>query len=126
AEWMRAVDADLHIAHPKDYDLAASFFADATVHYDQAEAFRDADFIYAKNWSSYRYYGEVRSQDRDWTVSAEKMALTNNAHFMHCLPVRRNVVVADAVIDSPQSLVLEQAENRVYAAQAVLVEMLRN
>lgn len=124
AEWIRASDHDLVITHPEGYDLAAPFFAGHTVTYDQNEALKDADFVYVKNWSSYREYGQILSQDPAWTITAEKMALTNQAKFMHCLPVRRNVVVADAVIDSPQSIVLDQAENRVYAAQAAILSLL--
>lgn len=124
-EWMRAIECELVITHPEGYDLSASFVGNVSTTHDQNEALRDADFVYAKNWSSYRDYGHILSQDLAWTLTAEKMALTNEARFMHCLPVRRNVVVADAVIDSSQSLVLTQAENRVYAAQAVLAEMLR-
>ncbi len=125
AEWMRESDYNLVITHPEGYDLAAPFFAGHTVTYDQEEAFRDADFVYVKNWSSYRHYGQILSQDENWMITPKKMALTHQAKFMHCLPVRRNVVVADAVIDSPQSIVLDQAENRVFAAQAVLLSLLR-
>lgn len=124
AEWMRESDYDLVITHPEGYDLAAPFFAGHTVMYDQDEALKDADFVYVKNWSSYRQYGQILSQDPAWTITAEKMALTNQAKFMHCLPVRRNVVVSDAVIDSPQAIVLDQAENRVYAAQAAILSLL--
>jgi len=126
AEWMLAANVDLTIAHPEGYELDSSFTQGAKIVYDQKEAFRNADFIYAKNWSSYREYGQILLRDRSWTVSAEKMGLTNNAYFMHCLPVRRNVVVDDAVIDSPQSLVIPQAANRVWACQAVLKRMLEN
>lgn len=124
AEWMRESDYDLVITHPEGYDLAAPFFAGHTVTYDQDEALQDADFVYVKNWSSYRQYGQILSQDPAWTITAKKMALTNQAKFMHCLPVRRNVVVSDAVIDSPQAIVLDQAENRVYAAQAAILSLL--
>ena len=94
-------------------------------HHDQNEALKGADFVYAKNWSSYEYYGNILSKDRSWTVSKEKMALTNNGKFMHCLPVRRNVVIADEVLDGPHSIVVEQAGNRVWAAQAVISELLK-
>lgn len=124
AEWMRESDYDLIITHPEGYDLAAPFFAGHTVTYDQNEALKDADFVYVKNWSSYRQYGQILSQDPAWTITPEKMALTNQGKFMHCLPVRRNVIVSDAVIDSPQSIVLDQAENRVYAAQAAILSLL--
>ena len=125
AEWMKAIECEFVITHPEGYDLAAEFFAGAEVNYDQNAALADADFVYAKNWASYRDYGKVASQDSAWTLTPEKMALTHEAHFMHCLPVRRNVVVSDAVIDSSRSLVLDQAENRVYAAQAVLKQLLQ-
>lgn len=124
AEWMQAYEVDLVITHPRDYELAEEFVKDAHVEYDQAKAFEGADFVYVKNWASYREYGQILNQDLAWTIEAEKMALTNEAYFMHCLPVRRNVVVADAVIDSPQSLVLEQAANRVVSAQTVLKVLL--
>lgn len=126
AEWMRETDYELVITHPEGYDLAAAFAAGHEVSYDQDAALRDADFVYVKNWSSFREYGQILSQDPAWMLSPEKMALTNQGKFMHCLPVRRNVVVADAVIDSPQSLVLDQAENRTYAAQAVLTWLLQS
>lgn len=124
-EWTKATECELVIAHPKGYDLAAEFSSAVSISYDQDAALTDADFVYAKNWASYRDYGKVLSQDLSWTLSPEKMALTNHAHFMHCLPVRRNVVVSDAVIDSDRSLILSQAENRVYAAQAVLKQLLQ-
>ena len=124
AEWMNHADVDFTIAHPKGYELAPEFAGDAKVCYDPKEAFEGADFIYAKNWSSYEDYGKILSSDPAWTVSAEKMKLTNNAKFMHCLPVRRNVVVDDAVIDSANSIVVQQAGNRVWAAQTVLKEIL--
>ncbi|HBQ59687.1 MAG TPA: N-acetylornithine carbamoyltransferase, partial [Balneolaceae bacterium] len=105
SEWMQAADFDLTITHPTGYELADDFVGNANVEYDQKKAFKDADFIYAKNWSSYSDYGKVLSTDNSWMVTSEKMKLTNNAKFMHCLPVRRNVIVEDAVIDSENSLV---------------------
>lgn len=130
AEWMNAAAAlglvDFVIAHPAGYELAPEFSGAAPVTHNQREAFAGADFVYAKNWSSYREYGQILSRDPDWMVTPEKMALTNNAKFMHCLPVRRNVVVADAVLDSPTSIVIPQAGNRVWAAQAVLKRMLES
>lgn len=123
-EWMRASDCELVVTHPPGYELAEAFVGEVAVTHDQDEALAGADFVYAKNWSAYQSYGEVLSQDRSWTLTAEKMALTREARFMHCLPVRRNVVVDDAVIDHPRSLVLELAENRMYAAQAVLAALL--
>lgn len=123
-EWMKETDYELVITHPEGYELADTFAAGVKVEYDQAKAFEGADFIYAKNWSSYSRYGEILSQDANWMVSAKKMALTNEAHFMHCLPVRRNVVVADDVIDSANSLVIQQAANRVVSVQSVLSMLL--
>ena len=119
-EWMRETDYDLVVTHPKGYELAPDFMGDVKVEYNQKKAFEGADFIYTKNWSSYTNYGKVLSKDYSWTVNEEKMALTNNAKFMHCLPVRRNVVVTDGVIDSPNSIVVPQAANREVTAQAVL------
>lgn len=125
-EWMQAAEVDLQVTHPRGYELAPEFIKDTTVIYDQAEAFAEADFIYTKNWSAFKPYGKIIPQDNDWMITADKMALTNQAHFMHCLPVRRNVIVEDAVIDSPQSAVIQQAGNRTYAAQAVLKNILEN
>ena len=125
-EWMRETEYDLVVTHPKGYELAPEFLGDVKVEYDQKKAFEGADFIYAKNWSSYTDYGKVLSKDLSWTVNEEKMALTNNAKFMHCLPVRRNVVVTDGVIDSPNSIVIDQAANREITAQAVLKMILEN
>lgn len=125
AEWMLAMDYELVITHPEGYELNPTFTEGAAITYDQREAFQGADFIYTKNWSAYESYGQVLNVDPSWMITADKMALTNQGYFMHCLPVRRNVVVADAVIDSPRSLVIEQANNRTFAAQAVLREMLR-
>ena len=130
AEWMNAAQAlnlvDFVIAHPPGYELHPDFSGNARVTANQTDAFEGADFIYANNWSSYREYGKILSQDPDWMVTPEKMALTNHAKFMHCLPVRRNIVVADAVLDSSASIVIQQAGNRVWAAQAVLKRMLEN
>jgi len=123
-EWMKEAEVELVITHPKGYDLAPEFTEGVTVEYDQEKAFEGADFIYAKNWSSYDNYGQILSNDPSWCVDEKKMTLTNNAKFMHCLPVRRNVVVSDAVIDSKNSLVIEQAGNRVVSIQTVLQEFL--
>lgn len=125
-EWMRETDYELVVTHPKGYELASEFMGDVKVEYNQNKAFEGADFIYAKNWSSYNDYGKVISKDMSWTVNEEKMALTNNAKFMHCLPVRRNVVVSDGVIDSSNSVVVEQAANREVTAQAVLKMILED
>ncbi|TKG89068.1 N-acetylornithine carbamoyltransferase [Puteibacter caeruleilacunae] len=126
AEWMQVADYDLVITHPKGYELAPEFVGNAKVEYDQEKAFEGADFIYAKNWASYSEYGQILSTDRSWTVDEEKMALTNNAYFMHCLPVRRNMIVTDGVIESDRSLVIAEAANRVVSAQAVLKRILED
>ena len=125
-EWMRETDYELVVTHPKGYELAPEFMGDVQVEYDQKKAFEGADFIYAKNWASYTHYGQILSKDFSWTVDESKMALTNEAKFMHCLPVRRNVVVTDGVIDSPNSIVVEEAYNREITAQAVLKMILEN
>lgn len=126
AEWMNAADYELVITHPEGYELDPQFVGRARVEYDQRRAFEGADFIYAKNWAAYRdpHYGEVLSKDRAWTVDAGKMALTNDAYFMHCLPVRRNMIVTDEVIEGPRSLVIAEAANREIAAQVVLGRLL--
>lgn len=126
AEWMTKTDFDFTITHPQGYELAEQFTKGATIVYDQDAAFKGADFIYAKNWSSYREYGKILSQDRNWMITNKKMALTHEARFMHCLPVRRNMVVADEVLDGPSSVVVQQAHNRTYSAQIVLKKILQN
>jgi N-succinyl-L-ornithine transcarbamylase len=123
-EWMKEANVNLVVTHPEGYELAPAFSLNLKVEYDQRKAFEGADFIYAKNWSNYAQYGQVLNQDPDWMITADKMALTNNGKFMHCLPVRRNVVVEDAVLDGPHSIVIEQANNRTFAAQAVLKALL--
>jgi len=123
-EWMRNAEVDFIITNPEGYDLAPDFRGDTPVIRDQNAAFQGADFIYAKNWSSYEDYGKILSDDYGWRVTMEKMALTDNGKFMHCLPVRRNVVVEDAVLDSPYSVVIPQAGNREWAAQAVIRSIL--
>ena len=129
AEWMNAADVDFVVTHPAGYELDPEFVGDAKVEYDQMKAFEGADFIYAKNWSCPGVtrpedYGKVLSQDMSWTVSERQMAVTNNAHFMHCLPVRRNMIVTDDVIESPRSLVIPEAANREISATVVLKRML--
>lgn len=126
AEWMNETDYEFVITHPKGYELDPKFVGKAKVEYDQRKAFEGADFIYAKNWSAYEdpNYGQILNQDPDWTVDAEKMSLTNNAYFMHCLPVRRNMIVTDDVIESPQSIVIPEAANREISAQVVLKKIL--
>ena len=125
-EWMRQTDYELVVTHPEGYELAPEFMGDLKVEYDQNKAFEGADFIYAKNWSAYGQYGKILSKDRDWTVTMEKMKLTNQAKFMHCLPVRRNMIVSDEVLDSDISIVVKEAENRVYSAQTVLKMILEH
>ncbi len=128
ADFMNEADVDFVITHPKGYDLSSQFVRNAKVEYDQNKALEGADFVYAKNWAAYTdpNYGKILSSDRSWTVTAEKMALTNNAYFMHCLPVRRNMIVSDDVIESPQSLVIPEAANREISAQTVLKRMLES
>ncbi|MFA7033998.1 MAG: N-acetylornithine carbamoyltransferase [Bacteroidales bacterium] len=126
AEWMNETDCEFVITHPEGYELSTAFTGKAKIEYDQKRAFEGADFIYAKNWSAYAdpNYGKVISKDREWTVDSDKMALTNNAYFMHCLPVRRNMIVSDDVIESPQSIVIPEAANRTVSAQTVIKKIL--
>ncbi len=126
AEWMNAAGYEFVITHPEGYELDPLFVGNAKVEYDQRKALKGADFVYAKNWAAYAgpNYGKVLSCDRSWTVDADKMALTDNAYFMHCLPVRRNMIVTDEVIESPHSLVIPEAANREISAQVVLKRLL--
>lgn len=131
AEWMNAADVDFVITHPKGYELDPKFAGNAKVEYDQKKAFEGADFIYAKNWScpgvtNPEDYGKILSKDMDWTVDSELMALTNNGKFMHCLPVRRGLIVTDEVIESENSLVIPEAANREISASVVLKRMLES
>lgn len=131
AEWMRAADVDFVVTHPEGYELDPEFVGDARVEYDQMRAFEGADFIYAKNWSCPGVtrpadYGKVLSRDRSWTVDKRQMAVTNDAFFMHCLPVRRNMIVSDDVIEAPTSLVIPEAANREISATVVLKRMLQS
>lgn len=128
AEWMIAANYDFVITHPHGYELDPAFTKGAKIEYDQRKAFEGADFIYAKNWSAYTdpNYGKVLTTDRNWTVDAEKMALTDNAFFMHCLPVRRNMIVTDDVIESDRSIVIPEAANREISAQIVLKRLLED
>lgn len=125
-EWMKRYDVELIITNPEGFNLSAEITQGVTITHNQDEAFKNADFIYAKNWSSYDNYGETAPDLLNWTITQEKMSLTKNGKFMHCLPVRRNVVVTDDVIDSENSIVLQQANNRTFAAQAVLLSILKN
>ena len=126
AEWMNAAGYDLVITHPHGYELDPQFVGNATVEYDQDKALAGAHFVYAKNWSAYAdpNYGKVLSTDRSWTITTEKMALTDKGYFMHCLPVRRNMIVSDDVIESDHSLVIPEAANREISAQVVLKRIL--
>jgi N-succinyl-L-ornithine transcarbamylase len=125
-EMMQLQDADFVITHPKGYELNPEITKDSKIEFDQDKAFENADFIYAKNWSNYNEYGQITNSDSSWTVTVDKMKLTNNAKFMHCLPVRRNVIVTDEVIDSENSIVMNQANNRTYSAQLVLQKILKD
>ncbi|MGJ8733324.1 MAG: acetylornithine carbamoyltransferase [Cellulophaga sp.] len=122
-EMMHLQDADFVITHPKGYELNTNVTKGATIEYDQDKALENADFVYVKNWSSYQDYGKTINQDKNWTITLKKLGA---AKFMHCLPVRRNVIVEDAVLDSNQSLVIEQANNRTFAAQIALKKILEN
>ncbi len=127
AQWINAWGAaDFVITHPADYELDQRFTKGATITQDQDAALRDADFIYVKNWSTYTDYGKVYENDPEWMLTEEKLKSTRNAKVMHCLPVRRNVELSDEVLDSKHSLVTQQAGNRVWAAQAVLSEILKS
>lgn len=131
AQWMNAADVDFVITHPEGYELDPQFIGKATVEYDQLKAFSGADFIYAKNWScpgvkNPADYGKILSQDMSWTVDDAHMRLTNNACFMHCLPVRRGLIVTDDVIESPRSLVIPEAANREISAEVVIKRMLES
>jgi N-succinyl-L-ornithine transcarbamylase len=127
SEWINAWgEANFVIAHPAGYALSTAFTKGATILNDQEEALKDADFVYVKNWSSYEQYGKVLSTDEGWMMTNKKLTLTNQAKVMHCLPVRRNVELSDEILDGPNSLVTQEASNRVWAAQAVLAEILKN
>lgn len=131
AEWMRAADVDLVVTHPEGYELDPLFVGDARVEYNQMKALEGADFVYAKNWSCPGVtrpadYGQILSKDMNWTIDASHMAVTDNAYFMHCLPVRRNMIVTDEVIESPRSLVIPEAGNREISATVVLKRMLES
>ncbi|RYF84588.1 MAG: acetylornithine carbamoyltransferase, partial [Chitinophagaceae bacterium] len=126
SQWINAWGkANFVITHPEDYDLDPQFTKGATITNNQEEALKDADFVYVKNWSTYNDYGRIYSNDPEWMLTNEKLATTNNAKVMHCLPVRRNVELSDEILDGPNSIVTQQASNRVWAAQAVLAEILQ-
>ena len=125
-EMMQLQDAEFVITHPEGYELDPDITKNSKIEYNQNKAFENADFVYVKNWSNFKEYGKVTNKDESWMVTADKMKLTNNGKFMHCLPVRRNVIVADEVIDSENSVVIQQANNRTYSAQIVLKKILEN
>lgn len=126
AQWMSQwEDVEFTITHPKGYELDKKFTGDTPIEYDQRKALADADFVYVKNWSSYEKYGLVLNSSPSWMMTNEKLKVTNHAKVMHCLPVRRNLVIADEVLDGENSVVVQQAGNRVWAAQAVLAEILK-
>lgn len=126
AQWMNATDYDFVITHPHGYELASEFAGNAPVEYNQDKALEGADFVYAKNWAAYSgdNYGKILCQDRSWTIDDRKMSLTNDGYFMHCLPVRRNMIVTDSVIESPNSLVILEAANREISAEVVIKRFL--
>jgi N-succinyl-L-ornithine transcarbamylase len=125
SQWINAWgEAEFVITHPEDYELNTEFTKGATIIHDQDKALKDADFVYVKNWSTYNDYGKIYCNDPEWMLTNEKLALTNNAKVMHCLPVRRNVELSDEILDGSNSLVTQEASNRVWAAQAVLSEIL--
>lgn len=125
SQWVNAWgEVDFVITHPVGYDLDTQFTQSATITHHQEEALKDADFVYVKNWSSYEQYGQVLCKDEQWMLTNKKLALTNDAKVMHCLPVRRNVELSDEILDGPNSLVTKQASNRVWAAQSVLASIL--
>ena len=123
-EFMQNIDVDLVITNPEGYNLDPAITKGTPVIHDQDEALMDADFVYVKNWSSYDDYGKIVNEDKNWTFSNKKLEKTNNARVMHCLPVRRNVVINDEVLDSENSIVIQQANNRTFAAQAILKRLL--
>ncbi len=126
SEWMNSWgEADFIITHPQGYELSEAYTEGATILHDQDLALKDADFVFVKNWSAYHEYGKVLCSDANWMLTNQKLAITNDAKVMHCLPVRRNVELSDEVLDGPNSLVTKQASNRVWAAQAVLAEILK-
>ena len=124
SQWMQYYDADFHIVHPKGMELDIKFTKNAKLSYDQDQAFKQADFIYVKNWSSYHNYGKIQKNRKEWMITLEKLQSTAQAKLMHCLPVRRNVVIADNAMDSQHSIIQDQAYNRVFATQLVLKKIL--
>lgn len=126
AQWMNVWgEVDFVITHPEDYELDEQFIKGATIEYDQDKALQGADYVYVKNWSTYNDYGKIYCNDPEWMMTLAKLKLTNNAKVMHCLPVRRNVELSDEILDSPNSIVTQEAGNRVWAAQAILSEIIK-
>ena len=123
---VKRIDAEFVITNPVGYNLNSKITDGVTVTHDQNQAFKNADFIYAKNWSSYDEYGQVITKDKNWMINNDLMSKTNDAYFMHCLPVRRNIVVADDVLDSGKSIVIKQSQNRIYSSLVVLKRILEN
>lgn len=126
AQWMNATDYEFVITHPEGYELDTEFTQEATIEYNQKKALENADFVYVKNWSSFKDYGKIIPVDEDWLLTNDKLKTSNNAKIMHCLPVRRNVEISDEVLDSENSLVYHQANNRTFAAQIILQKILEN
>ena len=125
-EWASKMDYELVVTHPEGYELSESFMSGVRIEYDQDKALEGADFVYVKNWSSYKQYGKILTAGSDWMISESKLRNSGDAKVMHCLPVRRNVVIADDILDSSRSIVVEEAGNRVCAAQAVITEILKS
>jgi len=127
SQWITAWDkAEFVITHPEDYELSEEFTQGATITHNQDEALKDADYVYVKNWSTFKDYGKIYESDPKWMLTNKKLEITNQAKVMHCLPVRRNVELSDEVLDGPNSLITQEASNRIWAAQTVLSEILRN
>jgi len=127
SQWMTAWNkVDFIITHPEDYELSEAFTKGATITHNQNEALKDADFVYVKNWSTFKDYGKIYESNPEWMLTNKKLTLTNNAKVMHCLPVRRNVELSDEILDGPHSIITQEAGNRVWAAQAVISEILKN
>ena len=126
SEWMLKTDVDFTITHPEGYELSEDFTKGAKIVYDQQEALKDADFVYVKNWSCYNDYAKILCADSNWMLTNKKLEVTNNAKIMHCLPVRRNLEVSDEVLDGANSLIYQQANNRLFSAQAVLKKILES
>ncbi|TDK42793.1 acetylornithine carbamoyltransferase [Algoriphagus formosus] len=124
SEWALGMEYDLTITHPEGYELDEKFTKGATLEYDQSKALQDADFVYVKNWSSFNDYGKIHSTDPSWMLTEAHLSKAPDAKVMHCLPVRRNLELSDEILDSDRSLVQRQAENRIYAAQAVLSKII--